>query len=81
MLDPDGQGVVTKFVLKTHAQTDVWGGLMTITGLHLDEVNNATVKFQQSVSDPKAAVLPTYNFVLGAVRAALSILTPCVDPN
>ena len=43
------------------------GGLITITADHLDEVNNATVKFQQTVTDPKAAVLPTFNSILAIV--------------
>ena len=42
--------------------------MITITQENLEAVNNATVKFSQTVTDPKAAVLPTYNFVLGAVR-------------
>lgn len=44
------------------------GGLVTITGDHLDAVSNATVKFSTEVTDPKAAVLPTYNSILGIVR-------------
>ncbi|OJT03692.1 hypothetical protein TRAPUB_5720 [Trametes pubescens] len=58
-------GIVTKFNLTTHAQTEVWGGLITITEDQLDKVNAATVKFSQSVTDPKAQILPTYNFLLG----------------
>ncbi|KAI0634577.1 FAD-binding domain-containing protein [Trametes polyzona] len=65
-------GVVTKFNLTTHAQTEVWGGLITITADQLDKVNAATVKFSQTVTDPKAQVLPTYNYVLG--QPGLSLL-------
>ena len=86
------QGIVTKFTLKTHPQTEVWvcacphvcishgscvwlqGGLITITGDHLDEVNAATVKFSQTVTDPRAAILPTYNSILGAVRLPCSVV-------
>ncbi|KAI0708532.1 FAD dependent oxidoreductase [Earliella scabrosa] len=64
-------GIVTKFTLKTHPQTEVWGGLITITGDHLDEVNAATVKFSQTVTDPRAAILPTYNSILGAPGVSL----------
>ena len=50
---------------------------MTILGTHLDDVSNATVKFQQTVTDPKAAILPTYNFLLGSVsHAPFCVLAP-----
>ncbi|KAH9848116.1 FAD-binding domain-containing protein [Lenzites betulinus] len=65
-------GIVTKFNLTTYPQTQVWGGLITITEDQLDKVNDATVKFSQTVTDPKAQVLPTYNFVLG--QPGLSLL-------
>ncbi|KAI0752556.1 FAD-binding domain-containing protein [Daedaleopsis nitida] len=64
-------GIVTKFTLKTYPQTDVWGGLITITQDNLEAVNNATVKFSQTITDPKAAVLPTYNFVIGEPGVSL----------
>ncbi|KAI0649785.1 FAD-binding domain-containing protein [Trametes meyenii] len=64
-------GIVTKFNLTTHAQTEVWGGLITITQDQLDKVNDATVKFSKTVTDPKAQVLPTYNFVLGQPGVSL----------
>ncbi|RDX52375.1 FAD dependent oxidoreductase [Lentinus brumalis] len=64
-------GIVTKFTLKTYPQTEVWGGLITITADQLEAVNNATVKFAQTVTDPKAAVLPTYNFLLGGPGVSL----------
>ncbi|KAI0767639.1 FAD dependent oxidoreductase [Fomes fomentarius] len=64
-------GIVTKFTLKTYPQTQVWGGLITITENNLEAVNNATVKFSQTVTDPKAAVLPTYNFLLGQPGVSL----------
>ncbi|KAI0819872.1 FAD-binding domain-containing protein [Trametes gibbosa] len=65
-------GIVTKFNLTTHPQTQVWGGLITITEDQLNKANDATVKFSQTVTDPKAQVLPTYNFVLG--EPGLSLL-------
>jgi hypothetical protein len=43
------------------------GGLITITGDHFDEVSAAVVNFQGNVTDKKAAILPTYNSVLGTV--------------
>ncbi|CDO76772.1 hypothetical protein BN946_scf184978.g1 [Trametes cinnabarina] len=64
-------GIVTKFNLTTRPQTEVWGGLITITADQLDKVNAATVKFAQTVTDPKAQVLPTYNFLLGEPGVSL----------
>lgn len=77
---------MTKFTFKAYPQGQVWvrctpcmatavltsdqGGLRAITGDHLPEVSAATAKFASQVTDPKAAVLPTYNFVQGVVRIA-----------
>lgn len=51
------------------------GGFVIIPSLFFDEVNSAILKFQQTVTDPKAAVLPTYNTVGDVVRVL--ILVPC----
>lgn len=64
-------GIVTKFTLKTFPQTQVWGGLVTITQEHLAEVNAAVANFSANVSDPKAAIISAYNFVLGAPGVSL----------
>ncbi|KAK0462632.1 FAD dependent oxidoreductase [Desarmillaria tabescens] len=58
-------GIVTRFTLRTFPQGQVWGGLITYTKHHLDEVNAATVKFSNDVTDPKAGIITTYNFLLG----------------
>ncbi|KAF4610652.1 hypothetical protein D9613_006783 [Agrocybe pediades] len=49
----------------THPQTQVWGGIKTITANHIDDVAAATAAFNANVTDPKASVLTTYNFLLG----------------
>ncbi|PBK95430.1 FAD dependent oxidoreductase [Armillaria gallica] len=59
------QGIVTRFTLRTFPQGQVWGGLITYTQDHLSEANAATVKFSNDVTDPKAAIITTYNFLLG----------------
>ena len=49
------------------------GGSVMIVG-NFDEVSNATLRFQEEVKDPKAAILPTYNYVTyatGMVRTHL----------
>ncbi|KJA15273.1 hypothetical protein HYPSUDRAFT_48491 [Hypholoma sublateritium FD-334 SS-4] len=58
-------GIVTKFTLKTFPQTQVWGGLITITEAFIPDVAAATAAFQANVNDPKAAIITTYNFLLG----------------
>ncbi|KIY67237.1 FAD-binding domain-containing protein [Cylindrobasidium torrendii FP15055 ss-10] len=59
-------GIVTKFYLDTFPQGQVWGGLITFTADQLDKVDAATVKFAKEVTDPKAAIITTYNFLLGS---------------
>ena len=45
----------------------IQGGVMFIPG-HFEEVSNATLKFQEEVKDPKASIIPTFNYVMGSVR-------------
>ncbi|KAJ7108943.1 FAD dependent oxidoreductase [Mycena crocata] len=58
-------GIVTEFTLKTFPQGQVWGGLITYTVAQIDEVSAAVARFASNVTDPKAAIIPTYNFLLG----------------
>ena len=44
------------------------GGLITITQNNLDAITAATAKFASEVTDPKAAIITTYNYLLGEVR-------------
>jgi hypothetical protein len=46
------------------------GGFVIIPDLfnYFEEVNAAILKFQRGVTDPKAALLPTYNTVGDLVR-------------
>ncbi|CAE6384251.1 unnamed protein product [Rhizoctonia solani] len=57
-------GIVTKFTLLAFPQGQVWGGLSTFTFDQLDKVIGATSEFAQQVKDPKAAIIPTFNFLL-----------------
>ncbi|THG96512.1 hypothetical protein EW026_g5333 [Hermanssonia centrifuga] len=59
------KGIVTKFTMKTYPQSQVWGGLITFTADQLSKVNDATVNFSTNIVDPKAAIITTYNFLLG----------------
>ncbi|GLB42526.1 putative oxygen-dependent FAD-linked oxidoreductase family protein [Lyophyllum shimeji] len=58
-------GVVTRFTLQTFPQGQVWGGLITYTFPHLPDVAAATANFAASVTDLKASIITTYNFLLG----------------
>ncbi|KAJ3746735.1 FAD-binding domain-containing protein [Lentinula detonsa] len=58
-------GIVTRFTLQTFPQTQVWGGLITYTENQISEVIDATHTFASNVTDPKAAIITTANFVLG----------------
>ncbi|EIM87246.1 FAD-binding domain-containing protein [Stereum hirsutum FP-91666 SS1] len=65
------KGIVTKFTLKTFPQTEVWGGLITITEPYLNQTAAAVASFVANTTDPKAATIPTFNFVLGAPGVSL----------
>ncbi|KAF8188904.1 hypothetical protein K438DRAFT_1936224 [Mycena galopus ATCC 62051] len=58
-------GIVTQFTLKTFPQGQVWGGLLTYTLAQIPAVSAAVAQFAANVTDPKAAIIPTFNFLLG----------------
>ncbi|EGO04139.1 hypothetical protein SERLA73DRAFT_119696 [Serpula lacrymans var. lacrymans S7.3] len=68
------KGIVTRFTLRVFPQTEVWGGLITFTANTLDLVNAATANFVANNTDPKAAIITTYNFLLGEVPGVSQIL-------
>lgn len=72
-------GIVTRFTMKVYPQTQVWGGLITITAPFIDDVSAATANFAANVQDPKAAILPTYNFLAGS--PGISLLMFYDGPN
>ncbi|KJA17160.1 hypothetical protein HYPSUDRAFT_46688 [Hypholoma sublateritium FD-334 SS-4] len=55
-------GVVTAFTLKAFPQSQVWGGIIQYPGVVADAVTAATVAFQ-NVTDPKAGLITTYNYI------------------
>ncbi|KAJ7615823.1 FAD-binding domain-containing protein [Roridomyces roridus] len=59
-------GIMTQFTLKTHPQGQVWGGLILYTEDQLPAVSDAIAAFANNVTDPKAAIIPAINFLLGA---------------
>ncbi|KAJ7459239.1 FAD dependent oxidoreductase [Mycena latifolia] len=58
-------GIVTQFTLKTFPQGQVWGGFAFYTAEQIPAISAAVEKFSSNVTDPKAGILPTYNFFQG----------------
>ncbi|KAG1749034.1 FAD dependent oxidoreductase [Suillus paluster] len=59
-------GIVTYFTLKTYPQSQVWGGSLAYSQDQLKAVNAAVANFTANVTDPKASVYSTYNYVSGS---------------
>ncbi|KAF8486365.1 FAD dependent oxidoreductase [Russula ochroleuca] len=49
-------GIVTKFILKSHPQSETWGGFLTYAENQLDAIKEMLVNFQQR-TDTKAEVI------------------------
>ena len=58
-------GIVYNFKLKTVPQGQVYGGVRTYTADQVDAIANATLDFSNNNKDPKAQIIPTFNFILG----------------
>ncbi|KZT74093.1 FAD-binding domain-containing protein [Daedalea quercina L-15889] len=65
-------GIVTTFYLEAHTQTEVWGGAILIVG-YPDDVVVATQNFYENVTDPKAAILTTFNNEIGIPITELTL--------
>ncbi|KAI6140114.1 hypothetical protein BKA82DRAFT_16602 [Pisolithus tinctorius] len=61
----DNFGIVTKFILKTHPQGQIWGGVIIYPEASVDQVIRATADFSANNSDPKAQVIMTTNYAAG----------------
>ncbi|VDB99546.1 unnamed protein product [Peniophora sp. CBMAI 1063] len=58
-------GIVTNFKFNTVPQSDVWGGVITMTGDQFPAVSAAIANFSANNTDTKAAILPSYNSAAG----------------
>ncbi|KAL4063633.1 hypothetical protein V8B97DRAFT_2026278 [Scleroderma yunnanense] len=67
-------GIVTKFTLRTFPQTQVWGGFITYSPENVGLLNQATVNFAANTSDPKAALMITYDYFLSRTSLGPSAL-------
>ncbi|KAH7103141.1 FAD-binding domain-containing protein [Auriculariales sp. MPI-PUGE-AT-0066] len=63
-------GVVTQFVVKAYPYTQIWGGLMTVVGQR-EKVVQAILNFTSAVTDPKAAILPSFIDLAGVPTVGL----------
>ncbi|TFY60024.1 hypothetical protein EVJ58_g5406 [Rhodofomes roseus] len=55
-------GIVTGFTYQTYPQGLVWGGQNIYLGQYVDQINAATADFANNVTDPKAALITTYDY-------------------
>ncbi|KAF8630864.1 hypothetical protein AX17_005223 [Amanita inopinata Kibby_2008] len=63
-------GIVTKFTMKTFAQTAVWGGITTHQEDTIPDIKAAVSEFVDNVHDPKASIITAFNAVHGQVFIA-----------
>ncbi|KAI6106965.1 hypothetical protein EV401DRAFT_2060126 [Pisolithus croceorrhizus] len=61
------RGVVTKFILKTHPQGRIWGGIVVYPETSVDQVTRATAHFSANNDDPKAQIIMSINYAAGNV--------------
>ncbi|KAG6872962.1 hypothetical protein C0995_004716 [Termitomyces sp. Mi166 len=73
-------GIVTRFTLKTFPQDQIWAGSITYTFDRIPDVATAIVNFSSTVTDPKAAIIATYNFLLGQPGILLLVFYDGPEP-
>ncbi|KAG6815177.1 hypothetical protein H0H87_004397 [Tephrocybe sp. NHM501043] len=65
LVKPNGDIVLVTETSDSELFFGLKGGLITITAPWIDDVTAATAKFSASITDPKAGIITTYNFLLG----------------
>jgi hypothetical protein len=75
--------IVTKITLQTYDSGtggQVWGGVRTYFGIQHSHVLSAVARFTSGNKDPKAAIIPTFNFVsLAAINVPAIIVVLFYD--
>ncbi|KAI9456081.1 FAD-binding domain-containing protein [Russula earlei] len=66
-------GIVTKFTLKSHTQTDVWGALLSFGGDLADPAQTAFANYIAQQHDPRAAQLGSFVYSNGSVLFGISL--------
>ncbi|KAF8273424.1 hypothetical protein EI94DRAFT_1795193 [Lactarius quietus] len=72
-------GVVTKFILNSHPQSEIWAGVIVYAGDQLDAIKEAYVEFQQ-VNDTKAAILINLGYGSGQFTTTLIVFYDAPTP-
>ncbi|KAI9441216.1 FAD-binding domain-containing protein [Lactarius indigo] len=63
-------GIVTKFVLRSHPQTQIWAGTIFYPGTQIDAIKEAYAKFQEA-SDTKASLIISLIYTSGQFTVLL----------
>ncbi|KAI9441214.1 FAD-binding domain-containing protein [Lactarius indigo] len=72
-------GVVTKFILKSHPQTQIWAGIILYPGTQLDAVKGAFAKFQET-NDTKASIIISLVYASGQLVVLLNTFYDAPTP-
>ncbi|KIK39391.1 hypothetical protein CY34DRAFT_14402 [Suillus luteus UH-Slu-Lm8-n1] len=66
-------GIVTRVTLKTHPQAQVWGGRISYSLDQWEGASKAIANFWANVTDPKASIYNTYNYIYGVAEMSIII--------
>ncbi|KAI9465691.1 FAD-binding domain-containing protein [Lactarius psammicola] len=72
-------GVVTKFVLRSHPQTQIWAGIILYPGAQLDAFKEAYAKFQET-NDTKASIIISLAYFSGQFAILLNTFYDAPTP-
>lgn len=61
-------GIVTRVTVKTYPQSQVWGGRVSYSLDQWEAAGLAIANFGANVSDPKASIYNTYNYISGVAE-------------
>ncbi|KAI0262277.1 hypothetical protein BGY98DRAFT_1050297, partial [Russula aff. rugulosa BPL654] len=73
-------GIVTKFILESYPQTDVWGGLRFYNESQLNAIKKALLKYDQN-NDVKASSGVSWTYSSGQFLAAVSFFYDAPTPS
>ncbi|KAI6097199.1 FAD-binding domain-containing protein [Pisolithus sp. B1] len=73
-------GIVTKFILKTHPQGEIWGGIIVYPETSVDQVTRATTKFSTNNDDPKAQIIMSITYSSGNLFLVATLFYDNTDP-
>ncbi|KAI6113834.1 FAD-binding domain-containing protein [Pisolithus croceorrhizus] len=74
------RGIVTKFILKTHPQGQIWGGIVVYPETSVDQVTRATAHFSANNEDPKAQIIVSINYAAGNLFLVTTLFYDNTDP-